>query len=94
MVGPAARREGVAHLQARFDLSERRACKIVSADRTMIRYQSKRPPDTELREKLRKLKEVYQVSVDKTQNCRFFVRDFMEYIKKVLQLQLNVSKVF
>lgn len=55
MVGPAARRECVAHLQAHFDLSERRACKIVSADRTMIRYQSKRPPDTELREKLRKL---------------------------------------
>ena len=36
------------------------------------------------REKLRKLKEVYQVSVDKTKNCRFFVRDFLEYIKKVL----------
>ena len=36
------------------------------------------------REKLRKLKEVYQVSVDKTNNCRFFVRDFMEYIKKTL----------
>ena len=46
------------------------------------------------REKLRKLKEVYQVSVDKTQNCRFFVRDFMEYVKKVLQLQLNISKLF
>jgi putative transposase len=55
MVGPAARREGVAHLQARFDLSERRACKIVSADRTMIRYRSQRPPETELRERLRKL---------------------------------------
>jgi putative transposase len=54
MVGPAARREGVAHLQARFDLSERRACKIVSSDRTMIRYQSKRPSDAELRRKLRK----------------------------------------
>ena len=55
MVGPAVRRECVAHLRAHFDLSERRACKIVRADRTMIRYQSKRPPNTDLREKLRKL---------------------------------------
>jgi putative transposase len=55
MVGPAARRECVAHLRAHFDLSERRACKIVRADRTMIRYQSIRPPDVELRGKLRKL---------------------------------------
>jgi hypothetical protein len=31
MVGPAAKREGVAHLQALMGLSERRACSIVSA---------------------------------------------------------------
>jgi len=36
-------------------LSERRACSIVSADRTMIRYQSRRPPETELRVRLREL---------------------------------------
>jgi hypothetical protein len=36
---------------------------------------------------------VYQVAIDKTQNCRFFVRDFVEYIKKVLALQLNVTKM-
>jgi hypothetical protein len=46
------------------------------------------------REKLRKLREVFMVAIDKTQNCRFFVRDFLEYIKKVLSLQLNVTKVF
>lgn len=45
------------------------------------------------REKLRKLREVYMVAIDKTQNCRFFVRDFIEYIKKVLSLQLNVTKM-
>jgi catalase (peroxidase I) len=45
------------------------------------------------REKLRKLKEVYQIAVDKTQNCRFFVRDFLEYIKKVMSMQLNVNKL-
>ena len=33
------------------------------------------------------------VAIDKTQNCRFFVRDFIEYIKKVLSLQLNVTKM-
>ncbi len=55
MVGPAAKREGVAHLQAVMGLSERRACSIVNADRTMIRYRSCRPPDTELRTQLRDL---------------------------------------
>ena len=55
MVGPAAKREGVAHLQAALGLSERRACSIVNADRKMIRYQSCRAPDTELRTQLREL---------------------------------------
>ena len=55
MVGPAAKREAVAHLQAELGLSERRACSIVSADRKMIRYRSCRPPDTELRVQLREL---------------------------------------
>ncbi len=55
MVGPAAKREAVAHLKAVLGLSERRACSIVSADRTMIRYRSRRPADTALRERLRAL---------------------------------------
>jgi putative transposase len=55
MVGPAAKREAVAHLQAASGLSERRACSIASADRKMIRYQSRRPPETGLRDRLRKL---------------------------------------
>ena len=55
MVGPAAKREGVAHLQAVMSLSEWRACTLVSADRTMIRYQSRRAPDTALREQIRVL---------------------------------------
>jgi putative transposase len=53
MIGPAAKREGVVHLQAALGLSERRACSIVNADRKMIRYRSCRPPDTDLREHLR-----------------------------------------
>ena len=55
MVGPAAKREAVAHLQAVMGLSERRACSFVGADRKMIRYQSCRPPETELRGRLRDL---------------------------------------
>lgn len=55
MVRPAVQREAVAHLQARLGLSERRACKIVGADRKMVRYQSIRPPETELRQRLRDL---------------------------------------
>ena len=55
MVGPAVKREAVAHLQAVMGLSERRACSIVGVDRKMVRYQSCRPPATELRGRLRNL---------------------------------------
>lgn len=55
MVGPAAKREAVAHLQAVMGLSERRACSFVGADRKMIRYRSQRPPETTLRTRLRDL---------------------------------------
>jgi hypothetical protein len=55
MVGPAAKRAAVAHLQAVMRLSERRAGSIVGADRKMIRYGSSRPPDTALRGRLRDL---------------------------------------
>ena len=34
---------------------ERRACSLVGADRTMIRYRSRRPDDADLRERLRDL---------------------------------------
>ena len=55
MVGPAAKREAVAHLRNAMEMSERRACTIVAADRTMIRYRSRRPPEAELRARLREL---------------------------------------
>ena len=55
MVTPAVKREAVAHLKARFGLSERRACRIAGADRKMIRYQLQRAPDTVLRGRLREL---------------------------------------
>ena len=55
MVGPAAKRDAVAHLRGVLEVSERRACSLVAADRKMIRYRSRRPPDTELRARLREL---------------------------------------
>jgi len=55
MVGPAAKREAVAHLRSTLEMSERRACSLVAADRTMVRYRSRRPPDTALRARLREL---------------------------------------
>jgi putative transposase len=55
MVGPAAKREAVAHLKIRFEMSERRACSLIAADRKMIRYRRVRAPDSELRARLREL---------------------------------------
>lgn len=55
MVGPAAKREAVACLKQELQMSERRACTLIKADRKMVRYQSRRPPETELRERLRSL---------------------------------------
>ena len=55
MVGPVAKREAVAHLRGVLEMSKRRACSLVAADRKMIRYRSRRPPDRELRARLREL---------------------------------------
>ncbi|WP_156361648.1 IS3 family transposase [Sphingomonas sp. Leaf67] len=52
---PAAKREAVAHLQACHGMSERRACRVIDADRKSVRYRSTRDDDTALREKLRGL---------------------------------------
>ena len=40
MVTPAAKREAVAHLRAGFDMSERRACRVIGCDRMTVRYRS------------------------------------------------------
>ena len=55
MVTPAAKREAVAHVRFAFELSERRACRIIGCVRMTVRYHSRRPRDTELRERLRAL---------------------------------------
>ena len=58
MVRPAAKRDAIAHLRTMFKMSERRACSVISADRKMIRYRSRRPDDAVLRTKLRDLANV------------------------------------
>ena len=55
MVTPAARREAVAHLEESLEVSERRACSIIDADRSAVRYLSRRPDDAALRARLREL---------------------------------------
>ncbi len=55
MVTPAARREAIAHLRVAFEVSERRACSTLGADRTSIRYRSSRPDDASIRARLREL---------------------------------------
>jgi putative transposase len=55
MVGPAVCREACAHLRTVFGMSERRACRIIGADRASIRYHSRRPSDDALRQRLRQL---------------------------------------
>jgi hypothetical protein len=55
MVTPAARREVVAHLQVAYEVSERRSCSAIGADRTSVRYRSRRPDDATVRARLREL---------------------------------------
>ncbi|WP_373461816.1 IS3 family transposase [Sphingomonas sp. SORGH_AS_0879] len=55
LVTPAAKRQAVAHLQATLGMSERRACTVVGADRTSMRYRSCRADDGDLRSRLREL---------------------------------------
>ena len=55
MVTPAAHREAVEYLQATYEMSQRRACRVIDTDRTSVRYQATRPDDAALRERLRAL---------------------------------------
>jgi putative transposase len=55
MVTPAVRREAVAHLRVAYEVSERRACSVLGADRTSIRYHSTRPDDAAARARLGEL---------------------------------------
>ena len=58
MVTPAAKREAVAHLRSAFEMSERRACRIIGCVRMTVRYRCRRRDDACLRQRLRALAHV------------------------------------
>jgi putative transposase len=43
------------YLQATYEMSQRRACRVMNTDRTSVRYQSTRPDDGQLRDRLKAL---------------------------------------
>jgi putative transposase len=55
MVTPVARREAAAHLSQHYEVSQRRACKAIGADRSVVRYRSRRADDSPIRARLREL---------------------------------------
>jgi len=55
MVTPVVKRQAVVHLCQVYEVSQRRACQVISADRTSMRYRSVRPDDVTLRARLREL---------------------------------------
>lgn len=57
MVAPVARRHVVEYIKQTHSLSERRACKLSSLDRSSFRYQPKPDKNAELRVRLRELAE-------------------------------------
>ena len=55
MVTPAAHREAAAYLRSAYEMSERRACRVLGVDRTSVRYEAVRPDEGVLRERLKTL---------------------------------------
>lgn len=55
MVTPQAKREAVAYVRETRRVSERRACCALGIVRGLVRYRSRRPPDTHLRERMRSI---------------------------------------
>lgn len=58
MVTPAAKRKAVARLKEGFGMSERRACKAIGCCRMTVRYQTSRPDDREVRERMKAIAQV------------------------------------
>lgn len=55
MAAPAVRRQAVVHFRQNFEMSQRRACSLVGADRSVIRRRSVRPDDHVVRGRPREL---------------------------------------
>ena len=52
---PAAHREAAAYLRQAYEMSERRACRVLEVDRSSVRYRATRTDDGALRERLKAL---------------------------------------
>jgi putative transposase len=57
VVTPGQRRAVITHAQETAALSERRACRFLGVHRSLVRYRSCRPPEAELRGRLKELAE-------------------------------------
>ena len=57
MVTPGQRRAVITHTQETAALSERQACRFLGVHRSLVRYRSCRPPEAELRGRLKELAE-------------------------------------
>ena len=55
MVTPDVKRNAVAHVYAQHKVSQRRACAVLSVDRSSMRYRSVRPEDAAIREAIKKV---------------------------------------
>jgi putative transposase len=53
MVTPAAEREAVAHLRSAYEMSGRRACKVIDCCRMTVRYATTGTDDGVLRERMK-----------------------------------------
>ena len=55
MVTPDVKRDAVAHVCVQHGVSQRRACDVLSVDRSSMRYRSVRPDDAPIREAMKKV---------------------------------------
>src|SRR5206468_3969151 len=55
LVKPAQRRAAVHFLRVGFRISERRACRVVAAHRRTMRYRSRKPDQSPLRQRIKEL---------------------------------------
>ena len=55
MVTPDVKRDAVAHVCVQHGVSQRRACEVLSVDRSSMRYRSMRPDDAAIREAMKKV---------------------------------------
>lgn len=53
MVTPDVKRDAMAHVCVQHGVSQRRACEVLSIDRSGVRYRSVRPDDADIREAMK-----------------------------------------